>query len=80
MNIPSGYIVTTDTDGLEAQVPEITMSFTLVPAQGSDYDAGYMILNEGWFGHDNASLTHVGADGSINTNVFSTANPRALSE
>lgn len=75
VSIPAGYIVTTDTDGLEAQVPGITMSFTLVPAQGSDYDAGYMILNEGWFGHDNASLTHVGADGSVNTNAFSTANP-----
>lgn len=73
--IPAGYIVTTDTDGLEAQVPEIRVSFTLVPAQGSDYDSGYMLLNEGWFGHDNASLTHVSADGTVNTKVFSTANP-----
>lgn len=73
--IPADFIVTTDTDGLEARVPEIKASFTLTSAQAGNYGSGFMMLNEGWFGHDNASLNHVDADGTVNTRVFSTVNP-----
>ena len=75
VSIPAGYIVTTDSDGLEAEAPEIKATFKLVPAQGGNYDTGYMVLNEGWYGHDNASLNHIGADGTVNTRLFATANP-----
>lgn len=75
VTIPAGYIVTTDADGLEANVPEIKVTFTLTSAQAGNYVSGFMILNKGWFGHDNASLNHVDADGTVNTRVFSTVNP-----
>lgn len=79
ITIPEGFIETEDADELVSPVKEITVSFTISAPDWQPFDTGMLILNEGWFGHDNASLTHISSEGDIQYNAFSGVNPnRAL--
>lgn len=73
--IPAGYIVTTDADGLEAALPEITRKFKIRHPEKSDYAKGMLLYNEGWYGHDMASFTHIDDNGNATYNAFMAENP-----
>lgn len=75
VSIPAGYIVTTDRDDLIATLPEITSKFVIERPESSDYTHSMLIYNEGWYGHDMASLTHISASGYAAYNVFEDVNP-----
>jgi len=75
VTIPAGYIVTTDSDGLEAAMPEITGKFLIRHPEKSDYAGGMLLYNEGWYGHDMASFTHIDNNGDVSYNAFIAENP-----
>lgn len=75
VTVPAGYIVTTDRDGLQATLPEIRGSFKVAAPVGADFSTGMMLYNEGWYGHDMASFTHMGEDGTVTYNAFMGENP-----
>lgn len=41
----------------------------------ADFNDGMLLLNEGWFGHESASLNYLSADGTFSNTVFQTLNP-----
>lgn len=75
VTVPAGYIVTADPDNLQAAMPAITGTFIITAPTHSGYDSGMLIFNEGWYGHDMASLTHVSAEGDVRYNTFLAENP-----
>lgn len=75
ISIPAGYIVTTDADNLQSGMPAITGMFKVMRPTQADYEEGMLLLNEGWYGHDMASLTHVATDGTVRYNAFVGENP-----
>lgn len=75
-SIPAGYIVSTDTYGLTAPADAATASFTIKrPVMPADASQGMLVINEGWFGHDNGSINFFGNDGDTVYDIFSLANP-----
>lgn len=75
VNIPAGYIVTTDADKLTAELPEISGTFTIEQPEAADYNEGLFIFNEGWYGKDMASFTLLPPVGPVRYNVFMENNP-----
>ncbi len=75
INIPAGFIVTTDTDGLTAPLETIESTFKIIETADIDFNKGFFILNEGWFGHDASSLTHISEAGIPTYRAFNLVNP-----
>lgn len=75
VSIPEGYIVTTDADGLTAPLGAINTSFKITESAAADFNEGFLILNEGWFGHDASSLTHIPEAGLPTYRAFNLVNP-----
>ncbi len=75
IEIPAGYIVTTDTDQLTAELPAIAGTFIIEQPTAADYNDGMFIFNEGWYGKDMASFTLVPLSGPVRYNVFMEKNP-----
>ncbi|MBD5316716.1 MAG: DUF5074 domain-containing protein [Bacteroides sp.] len=75
ITIPAGYIVTTDKDNLTAPMDEITVTFTVEHPEPGSLSSGMLIYNEGWFGHDMASFTHLSVDNTAWYDAFIDVNP-----
>lgn len=75
ITVPDGYIYTTDTNKLTSDVKGFSLTYTVKKPEVPDFSTGMLMINEGWFGHDNGSINFIGADGKTTYNAFKLQNP-----
>lgn len=74
VTIPDGYIYTIDSNNLRSDVKGFDLTYIVKKPSVPDFTTGMLMLNEGWFGHDNGSLNFIGDDRVI-YNAFQLQNP-----
>ena len=74
VTIPANYIVTEDNDKLTSGVEQISAGFVIESTSSVDCSEGVLVLNEGWYGHDMASVTHLSPPGEATYNAFTKTN------
>lgn len=75
VNVPEGFLFTTDSNGLQTKVPAFSLTYTVAAPEVPDFAEGIIVLNEGWFGHDTGSVNFFPTDGVPYYNAFTAMNP-----
>lgn len=75
VSVPDGYIFTTDTNKLTSDIKGFSCKYSVTKPEVPDFTTGMLMLNEGWFGHDNGSVNFIGKDGKVTYNAFKLQNP-----
>lgn len=75
IEIPAGYILTTDRENLTGAVAAVSTKFSISKKAVEDYTDGILFLNEGWFGHDAGSINFLSNDGDWTYDAFLRNNP-----
>lgn len=75
VSVPAGFLITTDSNGLQSEVPAFKLTYTVAAPELPDFAEGIIVLNEGWFGHDTGSINFFPTDGVPYYNAFTAINP-----